>query len=75
MPRRRGFINAEEVLKKLEVGRAGAIQVCTQAKIGSAEYRSANHITEAIDDLAEKLTGDRTYFHGKPATTAPREQQ
>ncbi|QFT69285.1 hypothetical protein FIU93_21035 [Labrenzia sp. THAF35] len=69
----RGFINTQEVLEKLCVGRAGAVQVMRSAKIGSPIYRTAMHLSEAIDDMAEKLTGDRTHFHDKPATTAPRE--
>ena len=69
----RGFINTHEVLEKLSFGRAGAVQVMRSAKIGSPQYRTAVHLSEAIDDMVEKLTGDRTHFHDKPASTAPRE--
>jgi hypothetical protein len=41
------------------------------AKIGSPQYRTATHLCEAIDDMVEKLTGDRAHFHDKPASTAP----
>ncbi|UWR62775.1 hypothetical protein [Phaeobacter inhibens] len=68
---RRGFVKKAEVLEKLSVGRRGSIQVCTEAKIGSDEYRAAQSVTSAIDNLAEVLTGDSTYFHLKPATAQP----
>ncbi|SCZ73427.1 hypothetical protein SAMN04488118_11721 [Epibacterium ulvae] len=66
---RRGFVKTDEVLAKLEVGRRGAIQVSTEAKIASPEYRAAQSLTNAIDNLAEILTGDPSYFHLKPATS------
>lgn len=69
----RGFINTQEVLEKLCFGRAGAVQVMRSAKVGSPQYRTATHLCEAIDDMVEKLTGDRAHFHDKPASTAPRE--
>lgn len=72
---RRGFINTQEVLEKLSFGRAGAVQVMRSAKIGSPQYRTAMHLSEAVDDIAEKLTGDRTHLHDKPASTAPRENR
>ena len=71
----RGHIKTESALEKLGVGRAGAVQVMIEAKIGSSEYRLASYAADAIDDLAENLTGDRTHFHAKPATTAPREDR
>jgi len=69
----RGHIQADSVLGRLSEGREGAVDVMRQAKIGSAEYRSAGFVLDAIDDLALKLTGDRTHFHSRPASTAPRE--
>jgi|GEM_PF-2503980 len=74
MPKRRGYINKSEVLEKLQAGRAGAVQVCTQAKIGSKEYQLAGHVRQAIDDLAGKLTGNPEFFWTRPATTPPRDQ-
>jgi acyl dehydratase len=61
-------VKKDEVLEKLSVGRRGAIQVSTEAKIGSDEYRAAQSVTDAIDNLAELLTGDSRYFHIQPAT-------
>jgi len=62
----RGHVNKDQVLKKLRAGRLGAIQVHAEAKIDSDEYRAASAVTGAIDDLAERLTGDQTFFHLKP---------
>lgn len=59
----RGFIKKDQVLSKLRTGRDGAIQVHIEGKIGSAEYVAATKITDAIDDLAEILTGERDYFY------------
>jgi hypothetical protein len=69
----RGHIKVTEVLEKLASGRAGAIQAHREAKIGSKEYKRASAALDAIDDLTETLTGDRTHFHAKPGTTAPRQ--
>ncbi|KZM49059.1 hypothetical protein [Labrenzia sp. OB1] len=71
----RGHIKTDQILEKLALGRDGAVQLTREAKIGSVEYRKAGYVMEAIDDLAEKLTGDRSHFHSKPATTAPREDR
>lgn len=68
----RGTIKSDPALEKLGNGRAGAVQVMREAKIGSPEYKSAGYVADAIDDLAEKLTGDRTHFHTRPASTAPK---
>lgn len=65
----RGFVNKTEALEKLAAGRSGAIQVSTQAKIKSPEYRAAQNVLTAIDVLAEKLTGDPEHFHLKVATS------
>ena len=62
---KRGFINKQQVLEKLEEGRAGAIQIRREAKINSDEYRAAGEVSDAIDELAGKLTGDKTHFHLK----------
>ena len=69
----RGHVNTDEVLKKLAVGRDGAIQVCREAKISSPEYGAAGEVMEAINKLAERLTGDGEHFHLKvaPATSGP----
>lgn len=62
----RGSIKIDQVLMKLREGRKGAIQVCTEAKVDSEEYRAAGEVTQSIDKLAEKLTGNVEYFWGKP---------
>jgi hypothetical protein len=69
----RGHIKAEHALEKLGTGRSGAVQVMREAKIGSKEYKLASYATDAIDELAEVLTGDKRHFHSKPASTTPRE--
>lgn len=72
---RRGHIKVADVLEKLRIGRAGAVQVCREAKINSDEYRAATAATQSINDLAEQLTGDADYFHPKttPIFKLPRE--
>ena len=62
----RGVINTKAVLLSLKEGRSGAIRVCREAKINSPEYKAAQAVTEAIDDLAEKLTGNREFFWTVP---------
>ena len=64
---KRRFVKVDQVLEKLAVGRRGAIQVSTEAKIASPEYRAAQSALNAIDNLAEVLTGDQEHFHLKPA--------
>lgn len=59
----RGTVNVTSVLKGLEEGRRAAIQVRTEAKISGHEYTVAFEVLAAIDNLAEVLTGDPTYFH------------
>lgn len=73
-PRRSGVINKKRALEQLEVGRAGAIQINREAKINSDEYRKASAMIDAIDDLTEALTGDRTHFHTKPHNTPRRNE-
>ncbi|QFT31131.1 hypothetical protein FIV00_11635 [Labrenzia sp. THAF82] len=57
------------MLEKLETGRAGATQVHREASIGSREYDLATYATEAIDELADKLSGEEQCLHAKPANT------
>ncbi|CTQ45697.1 hypothetical protein LAL4801_04152 [Roseibium aggregatum] len=59
---KRRVIHTDQALGRLKEGRAGAIQVSTEAKIGSPEYRAAQDVLDAIDALAEKLTGNREHF-------------
>ena len=65
---KRGHIDKAAVLPLLESGRRGAIQVATQATIGSPEYAAASTMLQAIDRLAESLTGDPSHFHLKQPT-------
>lgn len=62
---KRGFIEKDQVLEKVAVGRQGAIQVRIEAKINSDEYRAAGDVIDAIDKLAGTLTGDESHFHLK----------
>lgn len=62
---RRGYIKKDTALLNLRTGRSAAIQVCREAKIKSEEYRAAIKIVDAIDELVELLTGDKSYFHEK----------
>lgn len=62
---KRGNVKTHKILPKLADGRYAAIQVCSEAKINSKEYQSARELSTAIDNLAEILTGDLTYFHLK----------
>ena len=58
----RGSVNKPAILERLKEGRKGAIQVCTEAKINGPEYLAAQVVTDAIDTLAEEITGDRKHF-------------
>ena len=64
--KKRGIINKQQVLDKLRMGREGALQVRGEGKIYSDEFVLAGEVNQAIDRLAENLTGDKTYFHLKP---------
>ena len=60
---KRGHVDTAAVLPLLETGRRGAIQVRTQATIGSTEYVAADTILQSIDRIAEALTGDPAHLH------------
>lgn len=66
----RGHVKKHQVMEKLGVGRVGAIQVRQEAKIKSDEYRAAQGVLDAIDELSETLTGDREYFWLKSAPSS-----
>lgn len=56
-----------EAIENLEKGRAGAVKVQTGSPPFHGRYNKAHAIVEAIDDLVEKLTGDREKkLWGKP---------
>lgn len=48
--------------------RTAAVQLLTEAPIHSAEYQRAAELLDAIDALAEALTGKAELFHTKPHT-------
>ena len=65
MPRRRILHDhtAREALRSAGECRAACVQVITQAPIGGPAYVAARQVLDAIDGLAEVLTGDRRHFH------------
>ncbi len=56
--RRSAFRNTD-VLEKLKAGRTGAVTVMAGSPPFKERYNKAQALVEAIDDLAEELTGDR----------------
>jgi hypothetical protein len=47
---------------------------CSSAQpYGSERHRRCDEITRAIDGLAGDLVGDHRLFHGKPATSGPKD--
>lgn len=71
---KRGFVKTDEVMQKLAQGRKGAIQVCTEAKIKSDVYQAANKTIDAIDNLADTLTGRANALHDKIRTADPKQE-
>ncbi|WP_336490932.1 hypothetical protein [Methylobacterium nigriterrae] len=71
MARSRTFAGAEQraFLDKAENWRLECIRVVAQAPVGSLVYQAASGIIDAIDGLAEAVTGDRRHFHLKPPST------
>jgi len=63
---RRSPYKLEDVLELLEAGRAGAVRVKAGSQPFKERYNKANAVSEAIDDLAENLTGERERFWAKP---------
>jgi hypothetical protein len=56
----------EEVLMDGCTCRRAMVRLSTEAPIGSPPYRAAVEVLDALDKLAEALTGDRTLWHLKP---------
>ena len=54
-----------EVLGQLGETRSFIIGLHAKVKPFSYDYGALSRVNEAIDDLAEAWTGDRTYFHPK----------
>lgn len=59
-------VEQQELIAAIHVARRGAIKAQTSLSSQSETYRLCNVLTEAVDDLAEHLTGDRELFWGKP---------
>jgi hypothetical protein len=61
-----GVTQQEALLDAVEACRHACVQALAAAPIGGPVYITTVHLMEAIDDVAEVLTGDRRRFHGKP---------
>ena len=61
MARRGVFVRAEEVacLEEARRGRQQCVLVLTRAKPQGPLYNATSKVIEAIDDVAEAVTGDR----------------
>ena len=62
---RRSSFTVPEVLECLKAGRDGAVKVMAGVRPFGDTYKKALALTEAVDDLAEDLTGDRETFWDK----------
>ena len=71
MGRNRVFVGAEQLdlLDKAETWRKECVRVLSRAPINSPLYQSVSGIIDAIDGLAEAMTGDRRHFHLQAART------
>jgi hypothetical protein len=71
MARRGVFVRAEEVafLEEAARLRRTCIDVLTRAKPQGPLYKATEGIVDAIDGLAEVVTGDRRTFYQRDATT------
>jgi hypothetical protein len=61
-----GPAQQEALLDAVRACRHACVRAVAAAPIGGPVYVAAGRLMEAIDDLAEVLTGDRRHFHGKP---------
>jgi hypothetical protein len=74
MARRGVFVRAEEVafLEEARRWRQQCVLVLTRAKPQGPLYNATSKVIEAIDDVAEAVTGDRQQLHQKsPRTPGP----
>jgi hypothetical protein len=71
MARRGVFVRAEEVAFQEEIRRwrQQCVLVITRAKPQGPLYNATSEVIEAIDDVAEVVTGDRRTFYQRDATT------
>lgn len=69
MARRRqryfGDVEKQALLQAIGECRAACIKAQTAAPINEPIYRATDVLMDAIDSLAEVLTGDREHFHLK----------
>lgn len=65
------FVRAEEVafLEEVRRWRQQCVLVLTRAKPQGPLYNATSKVIEAIDDVAEVVTGDRRAFYQRDATT------
>ena len=71
MARRGVFVRAEEVafLEEVRRWRQQCVLVLTRAKPQGPLYNATSKVIDAIDDVAEVVTGDRRAFYQRDATT------
>jgi hypothetical protein len=65
-PRALSHATRTEALSAIEAARRASVRICTEAKIGGAEYEAAGRAMQALDDLAGALTGSREVFWSMP---------
>ena len=81
MVKRAGIPNAELFRLQYAPAVLRAVGLCrheitrTRFPLHSAEARAADAILAAIDDLAEAITGERTFFHGTGASVTSNVEQ
>lgn len=65
------FVGPEQrdFLDRAALWRKECIRVLSRAPINSPVYQAASGIVDAIDGLAEAVTGDRKHFHLTAPTT------
>lgn len=68
-PRTLSRATSVEALAAIEAARRACVRICTEGKIGGAEYEAAGKAMHALDDLAGALTGNREMFWSKPHGT------
>ena len=60
--RRTGFLRPELELEHLHAARDMLVRARTEYPINGEAYERAGKAMDAIDDLAETLVGDRSFF-------------
>lgn len=69
MPRRPRALSPAtriDALAAVQAARHASVRICTEARIGGAEYEAAGKAIETLDGLAGALTGNREVFWSKP---------